>query len=183
MAITIRTMAGIIGPSEYSRDSLTALLDLIIQERIQAGGPKPMPNELRQLDQVLTRFDFSNRWFDNMEALQKGIHYEVTEDEYISTDHWQVIAGVHPTARIMLYRGCNSADAKKMRVNMSAGGVPFIPNCGPPTESDVVSQVGGSQAGKSTHVKLPEFTYKRSAVMMHRVTAPGVTMGVVTVVI
>ena len=40
---------------------------------------------------------------------------------------------------------------------MTAGGGPRNPLCGPPSESQVISQVGGSQPGRRQE-KLPEFT-------------------------
>lgn len=145
-----------------------------------------------ELDQSLTALDFQNRVFADWEDLAKGVFVDYTRDIDFECPVPELIEMAHPSARIVLYRGCNQTDANQMRQFMSAGGVAANQFSGPPSEADVIGQVGEGQykvvAGRMVRVKLPEFTQvaPRSggagAGMMSRVrVAPGVVMGIVKV--
>lgn len=58
---------------------------------------------------------------------------------------------------VTLVRGGSEAGSISALNAMSAGGEPADQNCGKPTESQAISQVGGSQPGVPQK-KLPEFT-------------------------
>jgi hypothetical protein len=58
---------------------------------------------------------------------------------------------------VTLVRGCLETQAKEALAQKSAGGQLQNSKCGRPSESQAISQVGGSQPG-ITQKKLPEFT-------------------------
>lgn len=63
----------------------------------------------------------------------------------------------NPTKIVTLVRGTSTTSALAAMHAMSAGGDAQNAGCGAPTESQIISQVGGSQPGKPQE-KLPEFT-------------------------
>ncbi|MBI2771725.1 MAG: DUF4765 family protein [Burkholderiales bacterium] len=114
------------------------------------------------LDQALTRMDFMNSRFANLDALVNVLKGEigtvflnrgsVTADSAVAL---AVSRNIDLT--VTLVRGTAADSAVKALSTRSAGGEPRDPGCGRPSSSQVISQVGGSQPGKK-QVKLPEFT-------------------------
>ena len=63
----------------------------------------------------------------------------------------------HADVMVTLVRGSSTQTGQSAATNSSAGGETPNPSCGCPSESNAVSQVGGSQPG-IPQSKLPEFT-------------------------
>ncbi len=80
------------------------------------------------------------------------LNARVTPDAEVAA----AIAG-NPSKIVTLVRGASAQGALAAMNAMSAGGSAQNAACGPPTESQIISQVGGSQPGKPQE-KLPEFT-------------------------
>jgi hypothetical protein len=141
---------------------------------------------------TLVLFDRGNRTFETRERLTEGIkkefdpiYYASTKEKTVEQSHPKLIKLAHPTAKIVLYRGCNKHDAAKMCLFMSAGGINPQYDCDKPSEDEIKGQVGEGQFKRVgemfTKIKLPEFTHDKNNAMMRRVDIPGVVMGVVRV--
>lgn len=113
--------------------------------------------------QLLTRFDFQNKKFANMDSLVGAIGNELSPEHIrwmrsLTPDSsiQRAVAGNFVT-NVVLVRGTTQNSATRAIARKSAGGEVQSFAVQRPTNSQAISQVGGSQPGQA-QVKLPEFT-------------------------